>query len=1597
MKKSTENNSENDSTAEMTHHQKYQGLIKRSVLKDFRDNLFRYFDYIYTMAPSYHFLTDIFRLVIFVQQCIMAFFPFDQVLWPRNKLLGRIFNVCSVISVICPTSVNSITHFIVTFVIYALLLLFYIFFFSNLYIFLKMSKVQSVFVSAITIHLNVLQPYLINMISSHIGRDVHYIIENDERVLHIVNLILGFIFLSFLVVFQSFLVSPSLTFRPQVTHIMYSKFSLLYNHSYILIFFLTTLGGMRSSLTGLIMSIITIFPTVFLIYMSFKQHLWANIRSMYMSQAFSIIFLAFVIVLPILSYENIDGSEVIILVFLVLVSILFFALEKVYQKVMAKTVELINQVSDDESLIDTLSYTKIIALLRYGFDNGHPLCHTWKLFELALKKYPYDYGIVLMYARYAAIYSTESNALHIVTQSLKHMKHGSLELKYVLFQVRSLLQHRERGLSKSLKKTLCKIQDKTEKCRGLMRYTWECVIRGNVVELENLSIQLKRNEEEILREYNQLCLVYPNNPYVASAFSTYLQDIMCNEKEANEKHKVYLLLRSGAWTRTERSYYFAIRHISTLPTEEQHSAIARPEKSHVSDSHSYASSVSGIAAIGDFNDTEDELKTQRRYIESMVNSVKLPTTRYGPILIIFSLCIVMPIIIIPELIVTYLKMKVDEKSLNILKSSALINLYMSHVVYYTFQYVLSALNYSSPFIDKWDTIFKSKELNHIFDDKKTYNLLIPDQEALLNNVENLRVVLNYFNDELPQFASSGYFNEPLNYIFNSKFYTRSYVEISNYSYMNASLEHIVTYTQGTAIQIATKSNVEELLDTTGFWAILKNSPEFYKQYDSFDLIMIKSLQKMMDGHTKNTEIMVICSTIPGFIIVVCLVFFLTYQMEIEKRQLFKSFKAIPKAAVSSIVQQLNAQSGKENQTNDNVLTASNAQEENALRLLSTSVDHGFGWLGRSWKIIVVFAIFSIVSILSIVFLIITPKVHNDDLIQLAPLYHEITSVHNLFMIILISLYRNSLYYTGDLSKIKNYVPFPYDKYPDEYENLRNISDEFISKVSESSHILRFGSKEMRSNGITIVGDSLINILSNHKKQDYIIPQEDIAVLELCSYDIGIEFVNRMFSIMVINLQDLGYYYPTHKKFSLATVWLLDSSFEQYVLPSFTALDKAVNNRCTTYRSSEFMIPLIVFVAVMIICGMIVIPFYQRIGETAQWTLKLLLFCDPNAVLQSKVILKILSNDFSRNETDETEEKSNFYESIVSHLLDGVIFMSNDLIIRSANNSVTNVIGKDPHKIIGMSLKDLFTSPQGQEASLRSFYQAVDGMMNCMRSPSIEAEVEAMKNNEPVTLLLSMTAISATGEVQIKPVNSEGLAILVLSMKDMTSTVVARTLLKEENAKNENLLGMILPPIIVKQLQKGETNICFSVQSASIVFMDIVSFTPWCGANKAAYIMSTLNKLFLYFDTALKKLDKMTKIKCIGDCYMCAGGIFDEVNQPAEHARQAITFGLEAIKCVERVNVELHETLRIRVGCNTGGPIVAGVLGIEKPTFDILGPDINLGAMMEHHGVPMNVHIPQHVYDLGVYNYFVTKERGDVDVKGKMYHTYVVTGYANSNN
>jgi hypothetical protein len=114
------------------------------------------------------------------------------------------------------------------------------------------------------------------------------------------------------------------------------------------------------------------------------------------------------------------------------------------------------------------------------------------------------------------------------------------------------------------------------------------------------------------------------------------------------------------------------------------------------------------------------------------------------------------------------------------------------------------------------------------------------------------------------------------------------------------------------------------------------------------------------------------------------------------------------------------------------------------------------------------------------------------------------------------------------------------------------------------------------------------------------------------------------------------------------------------------------------------------------------------------------------------------------------------------------------------------------------------------------------------------------------------------------------------------------------------------------------------------------------------MMEMLNRLFASFDKLPANHNNMLKIKCIGDCSMNAGGIFDEVNQPSIHEKQSTMFGLDMITSIE-----------------------------------LFGPAISIAAAMEHNGFPTNVHIPQHMYELFYWDPFMFEERGDMEIKGKI--------------
>jgi PAS domain S-box-containing protein len=348
-------------------------------------------------------------------------------------------------------------------------------------------------------------------------------------------------------------------------------------------------------------------------------------------------------------------------------------------------------------------------------------------------------------------------------------------------------------------------------------------------------------------------------------------------------------------------------------------------------------------------------------------------------------------------------------------------------------------------------------------------------------------------------------------------------------------------------------------------------------------------------------------------------------------------------------------------------------------------------------------------------------------------------------------------------------------------------------------------------------------------------------------------------------------------------------------------------------------------------------------------LQLLMHCSPEIVLSTPKIMKVLSGDFTLPKADTVNQDSEFFHTVFMNLPDAIIRTGSDLIIQEVNHSGKRLFADVD--LIGQNIRTFFLSGKlsGQADTLF-----------------------AAAGSNPMASLIYRR--SDGNVVHLEATSGIPNGVPFVTCRDVTQTVRYNNLIREERGKCDQLLANILPPSLVRKVQDGEADISFSVQSASILFLDIVGFTPWCGSLPAATVMSTLNAMFTRFDACLATKPTMTKIKCIGDCYMAAGGIFAEVNQPAEHARDVVAFGLDAIRALVDLNKEMEERLQVRVGVNTGGPVVAGVVGVGKPTFEILGSAINLAQEMEHTGIPMLVHVTRAVYELIYGMAFTIRER-----------------------
>jgi adenylate cyclase len=203
----------------------------------------------------------------------------------------------------------------------------------------------------------------------------------------------------------------------------------------------------------------------------------------------------------------------------------------------------------------------------------------------------------------------------------------------------------------------------------------------------------------------------------------------------------------------------------------------------------------------------------------------------------------------------------------------------------------------------------------------------------------------------------------------------------------------------------------------------------------------------------------------------------------------------------------------------------------------------------------------------------------------------------------------------------------------------------------------------------------------------------------------------------------------------------------------------------------------------------------------------------------------------------------------------------------------------------------------------------------------------------------------------------------------------KQLLEIEREKSERLLLNILPVAIADRLKLGERTIAERYASVTVLFADLVDFIALATRIDPEELVSLLNDLFSRFDR-IADVHGLEKIKTIGDSYLVVGGLPDV--RP-NHAEAVAEMALEMLIALEDLNRERGINLALRIGMNSG-PVVAGVIGRKKFTYDLWGATVNLAQRMQSSGLPNRVHLTADTGEL-LRDKFNFSERGTIDCKG----------------
>jgi class 3 adenylate cyclase len=207
----------------------------------------------------------------------------------------------------------------------------------------------------------------------------------------------------------------------------------------------------------------------------------------------------------------------------------------------------------------------------------------------------------------------------------------------------------------------------------------------------------------------------------------------------------------------------------------------------------------------------------------------------------------------------------------------------------------------------------------------------------------------------------------------------------------------------------------------------------------------------------------------------------------------------------------------------------------------------------------------------------------------------------------------------------------------------------------------------------------------------------------------------------------------------------------------------------------------------------------------------------------------------------------------------------------------------------------------------------------------------------------------------------------------------KKIINDEKQKSDNLLLNILPKETGEELKKSGKVEAKKYEAVTVLFTDFKGFTKLAENSSPEKLVESVDMYFSEFDKIVAKY-KLEKIKTIGDSYMCAGGLPEQTDNHADLMAQAALEILNFVEKTKRVHAVSDIRFDVRIGIHTG-PVVAGVVGKYKFSYDIWGDTVNVASRIESSCEAGKISVSEVTYNL-LKDKFNFESRGEIQMKNR---------------